>query len=235
VRRLLVTAAVTAGLLVVGDRLAVTLAEEAVAAQVQSSADLPAKPDVDISGFPFLTQALDGRYREVTVGAEAVPTGGVPISELRVDLTGLEVPLGDALSGTVGAVPVSGLRATALLSYADLSKQSGSRALTVSRGSGDRVVVTGSLQVLGRRVSATALSTVRLSGRTVIVTAKEVRVGNEVADALLTRAIGDRLDLRVTVQRLPYGLVPRDVAVEADGVALTASAGATVLRRSGLR
>lgn len=224
---------VISGLLVGGDRLALTLTEQAVAKQLQSSAELGSKPDVDISGFPFLTQAVSGRYDKVHVAATDVPTGGVRVADLQADLRGLEVPLRDALSGSVMSAAVQGLTAEALVSYADLSRQSGSRRLTVSR-SGDRVAVSGSVVVLGRQVSATAISSVRLTGSTIVVRAEQLRVGGAVASSAFAAAIGTKLDLRVTVGRLPYGLVLDGLHVGAAGVALTAAAQNTVLTRAAL-
>ncbi len=227
------TAVVLAGVLLVGDRLALTLAEQAVASQLQASAELDSPPDVDISGFPFLTQAVGGRYARVHVEAADVPTGGVRVAALQADLSGLEVPLGDALTGSVASVPVGLLTAEALVSYADLSRQSGARRLTVSR-SGDRVAVTGSVVVLGRSLSVTALSSVRLAGRSIVIRAEQLRVGAESASAAVTAAVGGKLDLRVPVGRLPYGLVVTGLQVGAEGVALSAAAKNTVLTRSAL-
>lgn len=221
--------AVVAAVLVVGDRVAVTVAERAVGTQLMASAELETRPDVDISGFPFLTQALSGRYGEVHVEAAGVPTDGVRVAKLSVDLEVLEIALSDALSGTVTRAPVERLTARALVSYADLSRQSGSRRrLTVAR-EGEGVAVTGSVVVLGRRLSATAVSTVRLDGGDIVVRAQRFRVGAEPADDALSAALGNRLDLRVKVGALPYGLELESLAVEADGIALAAAGGPTVL------
>lgn len=228
VRRGLVGLAVVAGLLVVGDRVAVTVAERAVGTQLMTAAELDTRPDVDISGFPFLTQAVSGRYAAVHVEAAGVPTDGVRVAALSADLEVLEVALSDALGGTVTEAPVERLTARALVSYADLSRQSGSRRLTVAR-EGAGVAVTGSVVVLGRRLTATAISTVRLDRGDIVVRAQQFRVGAEVADDALTAALGDRLDLRVKVGALPYGLELESLAAEADGIALAAAGGPTVL------
>lgn len=220
---------VVAGLLVVADRVAVTVAERAVGAQLQASAGLQGRPDVDISGFPFVTQAVRGRYADVHVTALGVPTDGVRVAELSADLVALEVPLSDALAGSVTAAPVQRLTARALVSFGDLARSSGDRRLTVAR-EGRGVAVTGSVEVLGRRLEATAVSTVRLDGGDIVVRAQSFRVGADPVDAALTRALGDLLDLRVPVGRLPYDLQLQGLSVGPDGVALTAGGGPTVLR-----
>lgn len=228
VRRLVVGAVVLAGLLVVTDRVALTVAEQAVADELQAAAELDERPSVHIGGFPFLTQAIGGTYGDVHVEAAAVPTGGVPVARFVADLTDLEVALGDALSGSVQSAPVGALEARAVVSYADLARQSRLRGLTVGR-SGDRVVVRGSLRVLGATVQASTVSSVRLQGGSIVVRAEELRVGAGVASSEVRAAIGTQLDLRVRVGTLPYGLVLTGASVGDEGIVLTARATDTVL------
>src|SRR6476619_6753226 len=55
---------------------------------------LDSGPDVDIDGFPFLTQLVEGHYDEITVTATDVPVGAAQrlmISRLRVVLHDLTV------------------------------------------------------------------------------------------------------------------------------------------------
>lgn len=215
-------------LLVVGDRVAAGFAARAVASELRSAAELPKPPGVDISGVPFLTQAAAGRYQRMDVRAERVPAGGLTFSELTATLTGVRVPLSDVLAGDVGEVPVEAIDARVLLAYDALSRRSGDRRLTVT-SVGDRLRVTGSVRVAGRDVEATATSALSLEGEDLVVTAEGFEVGNAAADALLTRALRGRLDLRIAVGELPYGLMLRSVEVEPSGVALRASARDVVL------
>ena len=60
---------VLAALLAAADRYLVHLAERTVAEQAQASADLRTRPTVTIHGFPFLTQAVRGRYARIDVSA----------------------------------------------------------------------------------------------------------------------------------------------------------------------
>ena len=48
------------GLLVLADRVGVAVAEGQVAEQVEARGGLAGTPEVDIAGFPFLTQARSG-------------------------------------------------------------------------------------------------------------------------------------------------------------------------------
>lgn len=215
---------------VAADRISLVLTQNAVAAQLQTSGGLSTRPDVSIRGVPFLTQAFAGEYDDVEVSAQDVTAGGGRLSKLDVTLRGVHVPLSDALSGSVEAVPVDALRATVLLSYADMARQLRDRRLTVAPA-GDQVRVSGSVQVLGRTITASALSSVTLSGSSVVVTAKRFEVGNTVADRAVTAALAGRFDFVIRVGQLPYGLTMSSLAVRPEGVVATADATQTVLRR----
>ena len=214
--------------MVVGDRVAASYAGDRLAEQLQRGAGLTSTPTVEIAGFPFLTQAVGGRYDHVEVGAADVPAGDTVLDRVDIVLTGVRVGLSAALSGKVTDVPVDRVSAQVRLSYDDLSRRSGERRLTVSP-EGDRVRVTGEVEVLGRTLSAAAISAVELEGDTVRITAQEFRVGNDVADALLTRALGDRFDLRVPIADLPYALTVQRLRVAPDAVVVDAGATDIVL------
>src|ERR1700745_2773183 len=70
---------VLAVLFVVLDRVAVAYAENQAAKQMQSQG-FPAKPDVTIKGFPFLTQVAARRLNDVHITAGNVPAGPVKFS-----------------------------------------------------------------------------------------------------------------------------------------------------------
>ena len=227
---LLVTLLTLLVLAVAADRIALVIAERQVAAQLESSGKLSSRPDVSVHGIPFLTQALSGRYDDVELSASEVTAGGGRVSQLDATLRGVHVPLSDALSGSVQAVPVDSVRATVLISYADLSRQLRDRGLAVSPA-GSLLRVTGSERVLGQTVRAAAVSSVALRGTSVVVTAQRFEVGNSVADRLLTSALAGRFDFTVRIGTLPYGLALTGVRVDPRGVVATAAGSHTVLRR----
>lgn len=227
-RRLLVVLLVGLVLLVALDRVAAALAERAVAAQVRATGALAADPAVSIGGFPFLTQALRGRYDRVQVSASGL-RGEQGVTAFRADLAGVHVPLTAALSGRVDQVPVDRVQARVVLGYRGLEQRIGERRLRLAPA-GDLLRVTGSVQVLGRTLSASALSTVRLDGPVVRVTAQRFEVGARPADRVLSAALGGRLDFTVRLRRLPYGLSLTSVTVQPDGLVATATGRNAVLR-----
>lgn len=210
------------------DRVAVRAAQSAVAARLAEAGGLAA-PEVDVRGVPFLAQAVRGRYSDVVVRARDVPAGQVRLRTLVVQLRGVTVPLGDVVRRRVSAVPVGSLSGRAVLTWESVAGALAARGLRVAPTSDGRVRVTGRVQVLGRGVEATAVSRPTLEGGELVVTAERFEVGSAVADAVLSRALGSRLDVRLDVGALPYGLRLTGVAAARDGVVLSARADDVVL------
>jgi hypothetical protein len=229
VRKPLVSLLVLAVLLIAADRIAVVIASRAVASKLQDTGELSVRPDVSFGGFPFLTQVVRGRYSSVEVRASDVTAGGDRLSGFDATLTGLRLPVSAALSGNVSQVPVDRVSARVVVSYEDLQRRIRDRRLTLAPGADGLMRVTGSVTVLGRTVSATAVSSVRLSGTAVVVTAQRFEVGASAADAVLSSALGKRLDFTFRIGRLPYGLRLEGVRAEQRGVVATASGTDTVL------
>ena len=234
-RSLLVTLLVLLGLAVVADRVAVSAAERLLAAEVRTSSGA-AGVSVDVAGFPFLTQALRGRYSDVGLDAVDVPVGDRRLERLQVRMRDVEVPLSAVLDRQVDRVPVGGLRGTALISYEtveDAIAPPGAPArVELEVGDESPLRVTGSVRFLGRTLRAAGESDVRLEGRRLVVTARSFDVGVPVVDGFLTRLLRDRLDIVFTLPRLPYGLEPTGVAVRPEGFSVPLEAGPTVLERS---
>ena len=227
-KALVVVALLVLGLLVVADRVAVGYAEDQVAQQLAEQGGLAGTPEVDIAGLPFLTQAVGGRYEEVTVALTAAQLGQPEGTRADVVLRGVEVPLSSVLSGSVREVPVERVDGTATLSYALLSAQLGADTELTREGEGLRI--TRTVELLGQELRLTATGQVTLDGNDLVVDVDEAAgAGVEVPDFLLARA-ADLLDLRYPVPALPFGLRLVDVRPAAGGVLLRVEAIDTVLR-----
>ncbi|MEO6204113.1 MAG: DUF2993 domain-containing protein [Mycobacteriales bacterium] len=228
-KKVLISLVVMALVLVVTDRVAVTVAQRAISSQVAASGELSGKPTVSIGGFPFLTQALSGRYSSIEVHADGV-ADNQGVAQFDATLTGVRLPLSAVLSGSIDNVPVGSLDARVVLTYAELERRVANRRLKLS-AAGDLLRVTGSVTVLGRTLSASALSSLSVSGGDVRVTAQRFEVGVRPADAVLTKALGKRLDFAVRVGALPYGLTLTSAAAVSTGIEATAVARNTTLTR----
>lgn len=171
-RILLIVAVVLGGVLVGIDRLAVAYAESEAASRVKLSAASSESIEIDIKGFPFLTQVADKRFDEVDVKATGVEaTAGsrrIRVEELTAALRDVTVT-GDWAGARAGSAT-----GTALISYADLTAAA-DRGVTVAYGGDGKVKVTGGVEFMGRTLTRSVLSTVTVvNGDTIKVHADEV-------------------------------------------------------------
>jgi len=234
VRRLLTFIVVVGLLLVLADRAAWWVAERGVATAIQESENLPQRPGVSIGGFPFLTQAIEGIYRDVDVTFQDVPAAeGVTVDELHADLEGVHVPLESIVNRTVESAPVDRATATGRVGFAALNaateRQIRSDELTVTYGpaaGADRLSFTGTyagpagnLQLRGQ-----ARLVVQDGSLVVTVVPDSLNVPQVVRD-IVARLLG----ISYQVPDLPFGFQVRSVAVSQDGVTVTATAEDVVL------
>ena len=226
-RALLVVLLLLGGLAVGADRVAVGIAEDKVAEQLAAKGGLSGTPTVDIAGFPFLTQAVAGRYEDVRISLTAEELGQPAGTRADIALHGVHVPLSSVVSGSVEKVPVDRVDGTATLSYALLSVQLGGD--TTLRREGDGLRITKTVEVLGQTLPLTAVGTVSLDGNQLVIdVSKAAGAGVDLPAFLVSRA-SDLLDLRYDLPALPFGLhVTRVIAFE-DGVHLRLEAKNAVL------
>ena len=226
-RALLVVLLLLGGLLFAADRGAEALAEDRVAQLVAERGGLAGRPEVEIGGFPLLTQAVGGRYDDVRIGLTGADLGQPEGTRADVSLRGVQVALSDVLSGSVQQVPVERVDGTATLAYALLAAELGPGTTVTRNGDGLRVQRT--VEVAGVSVPLTATGTVSLDGDTLVVDVEDASgVGVDVPDILLDR-VGDALDLRYPIPQLPFGLQVTGVAPADDGVRVQVEATDTVL------
>lgn len=217
---------VLAVLLVVADRVALVIADRAIASRVQSTQHLSRQPGVHIEGFPFLTQVIGNKYRAVRLNASDVTVGDsnrkVTMKAVNARATGIHTTR-DFSQAT--ADTVSG---TATVTYAELSQVVGVPLRydgTGADGAG-RVATTKTLSALGLSVTGSVSAEVnvlggdRLQFSQVRVTLADTGVSlpQSTTDQFLS-VFGNQLSL----SGLPFGLrIDRIIATEA-GVAVTGS------------
>ncbi len=220
-------------LLVAADRAAVAFTEQVLADELQRGGALSSRPEVDVRGVPFLTQALAGRYDRIDVVAHDVAAGdvnGTPVTVPRLSATlrGARVPLSHAVSGGVTSVPVDRVDVRALLPFGVVGRSSEVADLAVA-AEGDRLRLSGTVKLLGRDVTGSTLSRLTVDDGRVVVTAESFDVGGALASRVVSRALAGRFDVRLSLGALPYGLRIDGVTVQPDGLAVTAGADDAVL------
>lgn len=224
---LLITLVVLLGLAVVADRVAVHVADNKVAQQIQQQGKLAGTPDVAITGFPFLTQAVAGRYSDVQISLTAADLNQPPGTSARVSLHGVRVPLSDVVSGSVQRIPVDRVDGTATLSYELLAAQLGGD--TTLRKEGDGLRITKTVRIGGLTVPLTATGTVKLEGNVLAIEAQQASaVGVSIPPALV-RQVSGMLGLRYKIPALPFGLELTSVTPEDGGVVVQVAGSNTVL------
>ncbi|MFD7261869.1 DUF2993 domain-containing protein [Streptomyces sp. NPDC059874] len=178
--RVVVIIAVVLGALFTGvDRWAVNYVENRLADRIQARQGLAGSSEVEIRGFPFLTQALshdldrvDLKLRGVDVTADGRKTR---LSELAASFHGVK------LDGDYGGGTAKRAEGSALVSYADLTAASQTGAALSYGGAPGKVKVTVAVDVLGKTLTRSVVSTVTLvdgeggkGGKVVRVRADEV-------------------------------------------------------------
>ncbi len=217
---------VLVALLVGADRGAEHVAAGVLADRLQT--ELGSRPTVEVDGFPFLTQAVGGSYQRLRVTAPVVRREGLSLRDFSATLTGVHVALGDALGGSLSAVPVDRLDAGALVAYDDLTQLAGPGLRLAGDPNGVRV--TGRVAALGRQVDVSAVSSVALAGDALVVTAGQLTVGGVAVTGPLAAALRGRLDLRVPLPALPYGVRLASLVAGPQGITVSGSARSVVLR-----
>jgi hypothetical protein len=228
----LLVALIVLGALAVGvDRLAAYVASTVVAERLAQTESLSQRPTVVVHGFPFLTQAANGVYDDVSITAREVRRAQVTVSLVRARLRGIHLPPSLLLHQQVRQLPIDEVSGTVSVTYADLAAAFPADVVSLS-DDGGRLRVTGRVSVLGQQVAATGEAAVQLHGDTVDVVVGHVAVSSPVAasipDSLLTSLASD-LSFQANVGRLPFGLRLTNVAVQPNGLAVSASARGVVL------
>jgi hypothetical protein len=227
VKVLLVVVLVLLGLTVLVDRVAVGIAEDRVGSELAAEGGLQGTPEVDITGFPFLTQALGGRYDEVRISLTADQLGQPEGTRADVALHGVQVPLSAVLAGSVREVPVARVDGTATLSYDLLATALGADTTLAREGNGLRI--TRTVELFGQTVPLTAVGQATLEGDEVVIDVEQAAGAGVELPGFLVAQAADLLDLRYAVPALPFGLRLTSVTPAADGVVVGLAATDTVI------
>jgi len=197
-----VVAALLAALLI-ADRVAVIYTQGRIAARV-GDRGFPARPQVRIAGFPFLTQLAARRLNKVVIRATGKKLGPVEITRLDLTLYGIR-----ASPGGKGRT-ASRLSGTALVGFAGLAAAGGTPGLTVCADGPDRVKITAGLGL----VTGTATARVTQAGP------GGIRIAVISAGGIPVAAFGLLRDITLPLPALPLAMTIRSVSVTSQGVHL---------------
>lgn len=230
-RILLVVVLVLGGLFVAADRIAVHYAQNRAADELRSREGLSATPDVDIHGFPFLTQLAGGSLDEVGVRikdyeADTGEGGGhLRIRSVDAELHGVDFA-GDWASAT--AERASG---TAVVGYRELLKAARAEPIelvpgieaevtALSDGGKGRVNLSVKAKILGRTLPKTFVVPCALGADGDRITVRADTLP-DLGAPLAEREVRGVTDFEQTVQNLPAGIGLDSVRATPDGVRIT--------------
>jgi len=214
-RRILIAVAVLLALVIGADRVGVYVAERVAADKLEQSQHLDSKPEVDIAGFPFLTQVASGDYEQITVDAKDVSAGAaarlLQIAHLHVVLHGVHV------SDSFSRVETDRADASAHLDYAQLSKVLGAKVGYAGDG---QVKATASVTVLGRKVSGSVTARPELHG-TSLGFGSAQGAGGLAAEVL--RALQKAFAIEIPLSGIPFQVRVDSLSAGASGIDLKLS------------
>jgi hypothetical protein len=243
VKKLVITVVVLVALLVAADFGLAAFAEYQVSKQMRAKMALSEDPDVRINGFPFLTQALGGDYRDITIKANGVPLGDkLHDVGLVADLYNVRLPISDALNGQANSATVDRVEGSLRFKASDVGRLLGIPDLTIEpdpqedQNSGDAgggqsgqsdtqndtqapVKLTGTTDIAGKQIQVTAHAVLALVGGQLQISARRMELNNNALGSLrvpdvIQQSVARMFTFRLDPGTLPFAATPTKVHVE---------------------
>ncbi|MFI6563044.1 DUF2993 domain-containing protein [Streptomyces sp. NPDC050534] len=164
--------------LTLADRWALLYAEHRAAEVLKDRMKLTAAPEVDIAGFPFLTQLADGRLQSVRVTVPDVAASRVTLAKVTATAHDVRLDAPDGPTSVRGA-GIPRLDGDVLLSFADLNRELGASQVTFTGRGHDRVLARGTFPVAGHDLRLRA----------------DARIGRDGDHGIATQIGGMQLDI----------------------------------------
>lgn len=213
-RRLAIALGIVIVLLALLDRGGLWLAEYETGKTIQNSQHLKSRPDIEISGFPFLTQLITGSFDEVTADADDVP---VHTHGRTLIVQHMHVVLDDVhASRTFTTFHTKKATATALIALADLGD---TLRVQLSYAGQGRVQAAKTVTVLGRRLTGTVSALPKLVGQGLTFDAVQVS-GLDGLDGPAGALLDKVFAITLPLTGIPFGLHVQSLQVDAKGVHL---------------
>ncbi|MCE4945073.1 DUF2993 domain-containing protein [Streptomyces albulus] len=192
----LVALAACAGTLALADRFAVLYAQNKAEEQVKTALHLHARPEVDIHGFPFLTQVLDKRLDRVDVVIPDVAADRVSLA--KVAATARNIQLDGDLPSAIKGATIGQMHGSVLLAFDDMNRELGASQVKFSGVGNNGVRAVGELPIAGHTLRVRAEARIQRNGERGISTdIGQMRL--DIADVAIYRpGTGTEEGLRLT-------------------------------------
>nr|WP_205807422.1 DUF2993 domain-containing protein [Micromonospora sp. HNM0581] len=225
---------VLAGLIAIADRVAASVAERTIADEVRQQVAQQnaqsAPPEVEVGGFPFLTQVIDGRYERISIKLRDVQASvqgdAVVLPSLDVDARNVRASL-DTLRTGQGEVVAETVNGTGTISYQSLSALLDREGLTLGERDG-RLAVTAPVDVLGQQLTVTGTADIVVGEQGQVALQFDDLNAEGLPDVPLARALVSNfarsISVDVPLPELPFQLTVREVRPQPQGLTVTAAA-----------
>jgi hypothetical protein len=243
IKKVVIVLVVVVGVLVAADFGVAAAAEYQVSKKMRSELGLTNDPSVDIHGFPFITQALAGRYSDISIDATGVPAKNTLRDlEIDADLHNVRVPLSNLLSGNVQTLRVDEVDGSVAIKASDVGRLLDIPDLTITPESLDFIEgvgtdakeqqleqqtgedpqqagleLSGSVEFAGQKTKVNAYGIIQLVNGNIEVTPKKLELTNSLLSGTLSDTIEQALLPKFAVTLKPSDL-PLPFAVQVTGV-----------------
>jgi len=185
--------------------------------------DLPAEPDVSVSGFPFLWQAFRGDYGSITVTTDSLALGAVENVKATITMTDVRIPFSDAVSGNMDNFTAGRADLRAAIPTSSLAAAAGQPTLTIAAGPAGGLVLTTQVEVGGQTIPVSATANAVIADSTLKVTISDLSSSITLPAAINSQLRGD-LSLDIPLTGLPVALTHAAVQVDGTDVLVTGTA-----------
>ncbi len=259
--KLVIAVLVVVGLVVAADFGAAAVAEYQLATQLREQFRLTSDPSVRINGFPFLTQALAGRYSAIDIRATGLSVDPLHDVDVEATLHDVDAPLSEVTSGNLQSVQAARVDGRVRIKDSDLGRAIGIEDLRIQQASdreikellpsgtpsagtatpGNRAPIrmVATTDVAGQRTEIVGIGVVELTGSLVRVTVKDVRLARDDVGAVsLPREIRQlllkTLSTDVKPGGLPFAVTPTAVSVDTGSLVVEGTASNVTMRQAGI-
>lgn len=229
IRRLIGVVLVLLVLLVIVDRVTWWAARRVVAERVQSEAGLAERPEVEVHGFPLLTQAIGGKYDQINAKVgDLTVQDGLTVDELDVEMRGISASFGDLLNHRLGDVPVDSAVAEATVGFASIDQvvaqnlPDDNLKVEFTQGNSGRLAITGTYQSALGGTQLTGEATVSIREGALVLELTQDSLGDIPAE-LRPQVQGMLNNRSYQLPTLPFGFTAQDVTVGESGVTVRAT------------
>jgi LmeA-like phospholipid-binding len=252
IKRMLALLIVLAAVAVGVDYAAAAITESVVSREMREQTGLADDPSVRINNFPFLTQAITGRYKSIDVTAEHIALGPMRDVQLRTQLRDVRAPLSQMLAGprtlTVreaeGTVRFGAPDIERLLPGVDKLYIDGIDADGLERAVEDgadpallqidpatATRLGGTVDVLGEKQPVSVIAQLQIVDGQAQVVPRDIRLGDddEQLPAAVQRTLSRVFTLRLDPGSLPLQVTPTKLRATSGGLEISGLTGRLVL------